>query len=471
MQMKKIVFLSLVVLLASATASGQGIDFRHITFKEALELAKKENKAIFIDIFTSWCGPCKALSTEVFPLAEVGEAFNSRFICIKADAEKSEDGKLIAKTFNVTAYPTLLFVNGDSELVYRFLGFKKPDEVIAEANKAQAAFKAFPTLMRYEARYRGGERGKDFLLEYSDQMSASGMEPGRVLADYFNLLSDSEVMDSLNVARIAKLTVMDDVLTPRLIEMDILESSLKRLDKKSLATFNKNIGTYLGACINQAARLGTPEQFEQSLEYKKRYFTIPGNGNSIVVAGLGGGTIYVPSEMTSMDFYASKKMGDRFVAVYDGYLNSLKAAYPEKKAAKEALEKEMAEKLAAAEKTGTEKEIKTIKAQEVMLGLFVGIDDYYAVASLVENADKYIEFHAGPKGKAFDDQLAANYLFLNEYYPSCTVAVEIAGKLISMNRKAEARQVLSLAMAKGTKAFNVKEEQVEECRKMLESLE
>ncbi|KAA3624690.1 MAG: thioredoxin, partial [Bacteroidetes bacterium] len=59
--MKKLVFLFLITLFTSSIAA-QGIEFLHLTWDEALELAKEEEKIIFVDAYAVWCGPCKRMS-------------------------------------------------------------------------------------------------------------------------------------------------------------------------------------------------------------------------------------------------------------------------------------------------------------------------------------------------------------------------------------------------------------------------
>ena len=88
--MKKLV-LSIVILCGfSISLLAQGIQFREGSWKEILEIAKKENKLVFVDNYTSWCGPCKKMVSEVFPLKEVGDFYNANFICYKLDCEKGD---------------------------------------------------------------------------------------------------------------------------------------------------------------------------------------------------------------------------------------------------------------------------------------------------------------------------------------------------------------------------------------------
>ncbi|WP_391527360.1 thioredoxin fold domain-containing protein [Elizabethkingia anophelis] len=58
----------------------------------------------------------------MFTLQSVGDYYNSHFVNAKMDMEKGE-GVELAKKYNVKAYPTYLFINGDGEIVHRVLGY------------------------------------------------------------------------------------------------------------------------------------------------------------------------------------------------------------------------------------------------------------------------------------------------------------------------------------------------------------
>ncbi|HHG84150.1 MAG TPA: DUF255 domain-containing protein, partial [Bacteroidetes bacterium] len=63
-----------------SSMKAQGIKFFHGTFAQAKAKAKKENKLIFMDAYTSWCGPCKWMAANTFTDASVGAYFNQHFV-------------------------------------------------------------------------------------------------------------------------------------------------------------------------------------------------------------------------------------------------------------------------------------------------------------------------------------------------------------------------------------------------------
>ncbi len=113
--------------------SGKGIEFIEADWDKAKAEAKKQNKLIFLDAYTTWCGPCKLLKKKTFPDEEVGKLFNENFINLAIDMEKG-DGPLLAEQFGINAYPTLLILDADGNLVTYTQGYMKPKELIKFGN-------------------------------------------------------------------------------------------------------------------------------------------------------------------------------------------------------------------------------------------------------------------------------------------------------------------------------------------------
>lgn len=72
---------------ATKTNSEEGIQFFQGTWEQALQKSVIEKKPIFLDIYATWCGPCKMLMGLTFPDKKVGEYFNEHFINVEIDGE------------------------------------------------------------------------------------------------------------------------------------------------------------------------------------------------------------------------------------------------------------------------------------------------------------------------------------------------------------------------------------------------
>lgn len=106
-----------------------GIQFSQGNFKSLIHQAQKQKKLIFMDVYATWCGPCKRLKAKTFSNHDVGKYFNANFLNIAIDGE-SEEGLELAKMYGVRAYPTLLFINEQGEIVKRVAGYYDADDLI-----------------------------------------------------------------------------------------------------------------------------------------------------------------------------------------------------------------------------------------------------------------------------------------------------------------------------------------------------
>ena len=180
---------------AVLSASAQ-TDFRHISFDEALTAAKQENKLIFIDFYTTWCGPCKMMSNKVFPQKNVGDFMNAKFIPLKMDAEK--EGLELAKKYAVKAYPTYIILNAQGKEEARFTGAMEGDVFI---NKVNASLDPEQKPERLKARYEAGDRTPELVNTYAMQHFEKRDEKGgfKVIDDYYNSLSDADRIKDENI--------------------------------------------------------------------------------------------------------------------------------------------------------------------------------------------------------------------------------------------------------------------------------
>ena len=84
--MKKLFLLTLLMagVMMGVEAQNRSIGFEQTReWKKVIKKAKKEKKLIFVDCYTSWCGPCKMLAKDVFTRDEVADYFNANFVCAK----------------------------------------------------------------------------------------------------------------------------------------------------------------------------------------------------------------------------------------------------------------------------------------------------------------------------------------------------------------------------------------------------
>jgi len=174
--MRKIVFTFLIVLFVTTNnTQAQGINFEHISLDEALTKAASEDKLVFIDFYTVWCAPCKVMSKNIFPLPEVGEAYNKNFISIKLDAEK--EGALAAKKYNVSSYPTLAFINSSGKLVYKDTGSQSAESFINLGKKAIASLSSEFSLEKLQQEFPNKQNDEHFLKIYVEKMIEYGQSP------------------------------------------------------------------------------------------------------------------------------------------------------------------------------------------------------------------------------------------------------------------------------------------------------
>lgn len=187
---KYILTLLCSALLATVYAQNRSIEFRDGTWQEITEQARKEKKMIFVDCYTSWCGPCKMLAKNIFTQDSVADFYNGNFVCFQIDMEKGE-GPELAKKYSVAAFPTLLYIDAQGELKHCVVGYQQAGELIQNGRNALIGQNTLPD---FQKRYEAGERDPEFVKEYIEVLYKAYRPQlqREVATEYINTLSERD---------------------------------------------------------------------------------------------------------------------------------------------------------------------------------------------------------------------------------------------------------------------------------------
>ena len=186
--MKRITLLAFSLLLTLTALQAQdGIAFEQQSWEDILAKASEEDKVIFLDAYASWCGPCKMMSRNIFTDESVADFYNVKFVNAKIDMEQGE-GVELAKKYQVQAYPTLLYINGEGEIVHRAVGYHDAEGFIG---LGEIALDPSQRLGSLRQQYESGNRDPKLLAAYAKAaMSAMSPDAEEVVKDYLDTQDD-----------------------------------------------------------------------------------------------------------------------------------------------------------------------------------------------------------------------------------------------------------------------------------------
>ena len=147
--MKQTLLIALFVVLVSPLYAQDEI--RWMSMNEALKAQKNVPKKIIMDVYTSWCGPCKLLDKNTFGNKDVIKFVNNNYYPVKFNAEGTEsityqdftytnpnyqEGRkgrnsqhLLANALKISGYPTIIFFKENGDLIQPIVGYKTPEQI------------------------------------------------------------------------------------------------------------------------------------------------------------------------------------------------------------------------------------------------------------------------------------------------------------------------------------------------------
>ncbi len=115
------------------------IIFGNDDFDKALADSKSQNKPIFLDVYTSWCGWCKQLDNTTYKDPSVIRYINKNFIPLKINAEYAK-GPEIAKRYAVDSYPRMMFLDSTGKSLLTLIGYCDAPNLLKSANQVSRVY-------------------------------------------------------------------------------------------------------------------------------------------------------------------------------------------------------------------------------------------------------------------------------------------------------------------------------------------
>jgi len=272
----------------SFLVSGQGMEFFEGSFEEALEKARQEDKAVFVDAYTTWCGPCKRMSKYVFTEAKVGEYYNSNFINVKLNMEK-EPGMKFKLKYPVSAYPTLYYIDPDGNVLYTTKGGRKPQQFI---DLGKQALLKYDRTGEFKTLYDKGDRSHETVYNYIKALNKSGKSSLKIANEYLNGQKDLTTKENLQII-FESMTELDS----RIYNLfdDNKDKIIALVGKEE---YTAKVQKAADKTVAKAIEYNTPKLLEEAQKKYKSH--IPGKAKEFSIN-------------SSMDFSSATKNGGEYV--------------------------------------------------------------------------------------------------------------------------------------------------------------
>lgn len=122
-----------------------------MTMEEMAKAQEKEPRKVLIDVYTTWCGPCKIMDANTFTNADVIKYINANFYAVKFNAESPDAVKFKGQTYTnegynpnargrnsvhdftkalrVSAYPTIVYLDEELNMIAPIKGYQTPPQI------------------------------------------------------------------------------------------------------------------------------------------------------------------------------------------------------------------------------------------------------------------------------------------------------------------------------------------------------
>ncbi len=132
------------------------VAFVEVTTLQEMEAVQKkasdQQLMLFVDVYATWCGPCKMMDRDVYTDPAVAEYMNANFISVRMDGE-TDYGRVYAAAQELEGYPSMFIFNMNGEPISRVVGFTPAEQLVSTL---KATVDGYKEIRIYQAKYQRG---------------------------------------------------------------------------------------------------------------------------------------------------------------------------------------------------------------------------------------------------------------------------------------------------------------------------
>ena len=212
--MRKIFVGAWIMMGFTFLAIGQ-VNFIEVTTLEEMQEAQKKASdqmlMVFVDVYATWCGPCKLMDKEVYTDPSVTEYMNANFVSVRMDGE-TDYGRKYAAEQKLEGYPSMFIFSDDGEPISKVVGFTPAEKLVTSL---KGTVENYRTVKEYKTKYeRGTLETEDFATYISMAREMGNQEEAEKLAsEYVDRIIDPNLSDN-DIQVVAFYMDLEDNLWP-----------------------------------------------------------------------------------------------------------------------------------------------------------------------------------------------------------------------------------------------------------------
>jgi thiol-disulfide isomerase/thioredoxin len=192
-----------ILCLVPLTLNSQ-VKFIEVETLEQMQAAQKKASdqmlMLYVDVYATWCGPCKMMDSQVYSDPFVAAYMNTHYVSVRMDGE-SDFGRIYASEQQLEGYPSMFIFSDDGERVSNIVGYTPGTELV---NLLKAVDEGFRKVKSYKTSYNNGTLEAEGFADYIKVVREMGNqeEAERLASEYVEKVMDQKVKLSDNDIRV-----------------------------------------------------------------------------------------------------------------------------------------------------------------------------------------------------------------------------------------------------------------------------